>query len=66
MDMDFTVGRTMAEELPYVPGYDYNKMLLEDFDEDEYYAEHNKVIDIPIKEYPKEFKSYFDESWRKR
>lgn len=66
MDMDFTVGRTMAEELPYVPGYDYNKMLLEDFDEDEYYAEHNKVIDIPIKEYPREFKSYFDESWRKR
>ena len=66
MDMDFTVGRTMAEELPYVPGYDYNKVLLEDFDEDEYYAEHNKVIDIPIKEYPKEFKSYFDESWRKR
>lgn len=66
MDMDFTVGRTMAEELPYVPGYDYNKMLLEDFDEDEYYAEHNKVIDIPIKEYPKEFKSYFDEPWRKR
>lgn len=66
MDMDFTVGRTMAEELPYVPGYDYNKMLLEDFDEDEYYAEHNKVIDIPIKEYPEEFKSYFDESWRKR
>lgn len=66
MDMDFTVGRTMAEELPYVPGYDYNKMLLEDFDEDEYYAEHNKVIDIPIKEYPKEFKSYFEESWRKR
>ena len=66
MDMDFTVGRTMAEELPYVPGYDYNKMLLEDFDEDEYYAEHNKVIDIPIKEYPKKFKSYFDESWRKR
>lgn len=66
MDMDFTVGRTMAEELPYVPGYDYNKMLLEDFDEDEYYAEHNKVIDIPIKEYPKECKSYFEESWRKR
>lgn len=66
MDMDFTVGRTMAEELPYVPGYDYNKMLLEDFDEGEYYAEHNKVIDIPIKEYPKKFKSYFDESWRKR
>lgn len=66
MDMDFTVGRTMAEELPYIPGYDYNKMLSEDFDIDEYYAEHNKVLDIPIKEYPKKFKSYFEESWRKR
>ena len=66
MSMDFTVGRTMAEELPYIPGYDYNKMLSKDFDIDEYYAEHRKVKNIPIEEYPKKFKSYFDESWRKR
>lgn len=66
MSMDFTVGRTMAEELPYIPGYDYNKMLSKDFDIGEYYAEHRKVKNIPIEKYPKKFKSYFDESWRKR
>lgn len=66
MSMDFTIGRTMAEELPYIPGYDYNKMLSKDFDIDEYYAEHRKVKNIPIEKYPKKFKSYFDESWRKR
>lgn len=66
MSMGFTVGRTMAEELPYIPGYDYNKMLSQDFDIDEYYAEHRKVKNIPIEKYPKKFKSYFDESWRKR
>lgn len=27
MSMDFTIGRTMAEELPFIPGYDYEKML---------------------------------------
>ena len=66
MSMDFTVGRTMAEELPYIPGYDYNKMLSKDFDIGEYYAKHRKVKNIPIEKYPKKFKSYFDESWRKR
>ena len=66
MSMDFTVGRTMAEELPYIPGYDYNKMLSPNFDIDEYYAEHRKVKGIQIVDYPKEFKEYFKESWRKR
>lgn len=27
MSMDFTIGRTMAEELPFIPGYDYEKCL---------------------------------------
>lgn len=66
MSMDFTVGRTMAEELPYIPGYDYNKMLSEDFDIDDYYSQHKKVKGIAISDYPKKFKSYFEESWRKR
>lgn len=66
MSMDFTVGRTMAEELPYIPGYDYNKMLSPNFDIDEYYAEHRKVKGIQIVDYPKEFKEYFRESWGKR
>lgn len=66
MSMEFTVGRDMAEELPYIPGYDYNKMLSPDFDLDEYYAEHRKVKHIEIVNYPTEFKSYFGESWRLR
>lgn len=66
MSMDFTIGRTMAEELPYIPGYDYNKMLSGDFDIDEYYSQHKKVKGIAISDYPKKFKSYFEESWRKR
>lgn len=66
MSMDFTIGRNMAEELPYIPGYDYNKLLREDFDIDEYYREYNKLRDIPISDYPKKFKKYFKESWRKR
>lgn len=66
MSMDFTIGRNMAEELPYIPGYDYNKLLADDFNLDEYYEEYKKVRSIDIKDYPKEFKSYFDESWRKR
>lgn len=66
MSMDFTIGRNMAEELPYIPGYDYNKLLREDFDINEYYREYNKFRDIPISDYPKKFKKYFKESWRKR
>lgn len=66
MSMDFTIGRNMAEELPYIPGYDYNKLLRDDFDIDEYYKEYNKYRDISISEYPNKFKKYFKESWRKR
>ena len=55
MDMDYHVGRTMAEELPFIPGYDYNKMLEPDFNVDEYMEEAKKYADIPISEYPKLF-----------
>ncbi len=43
LDMDFTVGRTMAEELPFIPGYDYNKMLEPDFNEKEYMEEYKHI-----------------------
>lgn len=66
MSMDFTVGRNMAEELPYIPGYDYSKLLREYFDINEYYEEHKKTRDIAIKEYPNIFKEDFSMSWRKR
>lgn len=55
MDMDFTIGRSMAEELPFIPGYDYSKMLEPDFSVDDYMAEHKKYKSIHIKDYPKHF-----------
>lgn len=55
MDMDFTIGRSMAEELPFIPGYDYNKMLEPDFSVEDYMAEHKLYKDIHIKDYPKHF-----------
>lgn len=53
MSMDFTVGRSMAEELPFIPGYDYKKMLQPDFDVDAYIEEHRKYKGIGIEDYPK-------------
>lgn len=68
MDMDYTIGRTMAEELPFIPGYDYNKMLQPDFSVEEYMEEHKKYKGISIADFPKlyskEMKAY-KESWVK-
>lgn len=55
MDMDFVIGRSMAEELPFIPGYDYRKMLEPDFLVEEYMEEHKKYKHIPISEYKKRF-----------
>lgn len=55
MDMDFVIGRSMAEELPFIPGYDYKKMLEPDFSVEEYMEEHKKYKHIPISEYKKRF-----------
>ena len=55
MDMDFTIGRSMAEELPFIPGYDYSKMLEPDFSVEEYMEEYKKYKHIPISEYRKRF-----------
>jgi DNA polymerase-1 len=67
MSMDFTIGRSMAEELPYIPGYDYRKMLQPDFNVEKYLEEHRKWKELSIKEFPKKFPEYFkkDYSWRK-
>ena len=68
MDMDYTIGRTMAEELPFIPGYDYNKMIQPDFSVEEYMKEAKKYEGISISEYKtkfkKEIKAYQD-SWIK-
>jgi DNA polymerase-1 len=62
MSMDFEIGRTMAEELPFVPGYDYQKLLQPDFSVEEYMEEAKKYKHVDIKDYPKlfpkEFKKY--------
>lgn len=55
MDMDFVIGRSMAEELPFIPGYDYRKMLEPDFSVEEYMEEHKKYKHIPISKYKKRF-----------
>lgn len=67
MSMSFSVGRTMAEELPFIPGYDYNKMLQPDFDVDAYMEEHKKYKGINIKDYPKKFPELFEQGkqWKK-
>ena len=62
MSMDFEIGRTMAEELPFIPGYDYQKLLQPDFSVEEYMEEAKKYKHVDIKDYPKlfpkEFKKY--------
>lgn len=55
LSMDFVIGRSMAEELPFIPGYDYRKMLEPDFSVEEYMEEHKKYKHIPISEYKKRF-----------
>lgn len=42
LSMDFTIGRSMAEELPFMPGYDYTRMLKPDFSVEEYMEEYHK------------------------
>ena len=66
MSMDFEIGRTMGEELPFIPGYDYSKMLKPDFSVEAYMEEYHKFKDIPIKDYPKHFPELFKQGkqWR--
>lgn len=59
MSMDFEIGRTMAEELPFVPLYDYSKLLNGQYDEEEFHNHYLKYKDISIKDYPKIFKKEF-------
>lgn len=56
MSMDFSIGRTMAEELPFIPLYDYRKMLDPNFSVEEYMEEHRKYKHLQISEFPKVFK----------
>ena len=46
MSMDFSIGRSMAEELPFIQP---------DFSVEEYMEEHKKYKNVIIKDYPKLF-----------
>lgn len=64
MAVDFGVGRNYAEELPFVPGYDYSKMLLPTFNKDDYYSLHKASKGTHLADYPKVYKKEF-EKWKK-
>ena len=61
MSMDFEIGRTMAEELPFVPLYDYNKLLNGEYNEEDFHKQYMKYKNISIKDFPKVFKKQFKE-----
>ena len=67
MSMDFEIGRNMGEELPFIPGYDYNKMLDPNFSVEAYMEEHKKFKAIDIKDYPEKFPELFEKGklWRR-
>jgi DNA polymerase I-like protein with 3'-5' exonuclease and polymerase domains/intein/homing endonuclease len=65
MSMDFEVGRSQGEELPFAVGYDYNRLLnfkgeWKGSKEEEYYFSLvNKCKSVDIKDYPKVYSEYF-------
>ena len=67
MSMEFEIGRNMGEELPFIPGYDYNKMLDPNFSVEAYMEEHKKFKSIDIKDYPEKFPELFEKGklWRR-
>lgn len=66
MSMEFEIGRTMGEELPFIPGYDYSKMLQPDFSVEAYMEEYHKSKGLLIEDYPKHFPELFEQGkqWR--
>lgn len=60
MSMDFEVGRSQGEELPFAVGYDYSKLERGEWDEDEYYSYVNKSKKVDIKDYPRVYPEYFN------
>ena len=66
LSMDFEIGRTMGEELPFIPGYDYSKMLKPDFSVEAYMEEYHPYKGITIKSFPEKFPELFQEgkNWK--
>lgn len=65
MSMDFEVGRSQGEELPFAIGYDYSRLAkfkgeFKGSKEEEIYFKYvNKYKGVAIKDYPKVFPEYF-------
>lgn len=70
LSMDFSIGRSMAEELPFIPFYDYNNMLKPDFSVEEYMKEYHKYKEDNTKNginptYPGNFKKLYLKEMKK-
>lgn len=69
LSMDFSIGRSMAEELPFIPGYDYRKMIQPDFDVEAYMKEYNtfksRKVGYYNAAYPGTFKKLYSKEMKK-
>jgi hypothetical protein len=65
LSMDFTIGRSMAEELPFIPGYDYTRMLKPDFSVEEYMEEYHKFKNRKIGNFSAASPEVFMELYKK-
>lgn len=73
LSMDFTIGRTMAEEFPFIPGYDYSNMLDPNFSPDDYMKLHKEYVKehgpVLMREFPKLYNKdmvKYEKEWSKR
>lgn len=73
LSMDFTIGRTMAEEFPFIPGYDYLNMLDPNFSPDDYMKLHKEYVKehgpVLMREFPKLYNKdmvKYEKEWSKR
>lgn len=63
MSMDFEIGRSQGEELPFAPLYNYKKLVDGKMEKDDYFNNYaNKYKNIPISEYPNKFPKYFKDT----
>lgn len=73
LSMDFTIGRTMAEEFPFIPGYDYSNMLDPNFSSEDYMKLHKEYVKehgpVLMREFPKLYNKEmvkYEKEWSKR
>lgn len=73
LSMDFTIGRTMAEEFPFIPGYDYSNMLDPNFSSEDYMKLHKEYVKehgpVLMREFPRLYNKEmvkYEKEWSKR